>query len=144
MGLGILGLRYLGEVQWVVCVSHWLTHREHKWHFARSSTPAGKDLTNDFTTRLEVLEVKKSRVGRRINVKPILLGIQEPLCATLGWGYSDVCTAHNAPEHLQFESSPSFPKLKTARRQRVNKTSFDISLIDCKAQLLDHSLSTCN
>lgn len=100
MGLGILGSRHLGEVQWVVWVSQWVTHREHKWYFARSITSAGKDLTNDFTTRPEVLEVKRSRAGRGINVKPIFLGIQESLCATLGWGYSDVCTPHNVLEHL--------------------------------------------
>lgn len=75
----MLGSRHLGKVQWVVCVSYGFPPREH---FAWSSTPAGKDLTNDFTARPEDLEVKKSRVGR--SIKPILPGIQEPLCATLG------------------------------------------------------------
>lgn len=73
-GLGTLGSRHLGKVQWVVCVSYGFPPREHKRHFAWSSTPAGKDLTNDFTARPEDLEVKKSRMGRSIKVKPILPG----------------------------------------------------------------------
>ena len=64
MGLRILGSRHQGEAQCVVYVSYWLTHREHRWHFAWSNTLAGKDLPNDFTTRPEDLEVKKARLGK--------------------------------------------------------------------------------
>lgn len=73
-------------------------------------------LTTDFTTSPKGLEVKKPSASRGIKVKDSLLCIQDSLCATLGWGYSCVCTPHGVLELTPVQKLPSFYKLKTSRR----------------------------